>query len=405
MDSQNIEYKSHFVSNIKIIRDNHQRLKGKIPFELNLISDELNFPMHLIVTGKNGSGKTSFLRSLYVTLDQPKRKIEDDGTLPNIDVEFPEQELTKNKILEKFKNKAYVVFFLGAFRNLSVERPNTIGKNYQENAWIDMTTPSRSGNTIRFLEQYLLERRAQQSFQGEEEGNLQKSIEIKDWFKNFNDFLCEIFGEEVNLEFKPETFSFNLKYSNGHIVNFNQLPDGIASIIAIWAELLVTNHVIGERRKGFLEQGIFIIDEIENHLHYELQRKIMKLIIQSFPRLQLIVSTHSPAIITSIPNALICDLSTQRTYKSKDLIGASFAELLKIPFSLDNEFDLETNKKLTTLQQLYNRFKHEKLNQEELEQMDNLAEQLAKRSHLLALEILYIRQKRIKPNSDFGDNQ
>lgn len=55
-------------------------------------------------------------------------------------------------------------------------------------------------------------------------------------------------------------------------------------------------------------QGVVLIDEIETHLHLELQKRILKILLTIFPRIQFIVTTHSPFILSSLENATIYDL-------------------------------------------------------------------------------------------------
>ena len=52
-----------------------------------------------------------------------------------------------------------------------------------------------------------------------------------------------------------------------------------------------------------------MIDEIEAHLHLELQKKIMPILTGIFPNIQFIVTTHSPFILNSIENTVIYDLA------------------------------------------------------------------------------------------------
>lgn len=51
-----------------------------------------------------------------------------------------------------------------------------------------------------------------------------------------------------------------------------------------------------------------LIDEIETHLHLELQKNIMPLLTTLFPNIQFVVTTHSPFILSSLKNAVIYDL-------------------------------------------------------------------------------------------------
>ena len=54
--------------------------------------------------------------------------------------------------------------------------------------------------------------------------------------------------------------------------------------------------------------GIVLIDEIETHLHLELQKNIMPFLTAIFPNIQFIVTSHSPFILNSIRNVVIYDL-------------------------------------------------------------------------------------------------
>ena len=55
-------------------------------------------------------------------------------------------------------------------------------------------------------------------------------------------------------------------------------------------------------------RALFFIDEIEAHLHIELQKKVLPFLTASFPKVQFIVSTHSPFVLSSIENAVVYDL-------------------------------------------------------------------------------------------------
>ena len=59
---------------------------------------------------------------------------------------------------------------------------------------------------------------------------------------------------------------------------------------------------------NFNLSGIVLIDEIETHLHLELQKNIMPFLTNIFPNIQFIVTTHSPFILNSIQNVVIYDL-------------------------------------------------------------------------------------------------
>ena len=54
--------------------------------------------------------------------------------------------------------------------------------------------------------------------------------------------------------------------------------------------------------------GIVLIDEIETHLHLELQKTIIPLLTTIFPNIQFIMTSHSPFILNSLKNVVIYDL-------------------------------------------------------------------------------------------------
>lgn len=90
--------------------------------------------------------------------------------------------------------------------------------------------------------------------------------------------------------------------------DFNTLSSGYAAVLDIVVDLIIRMESQSDRKFDFSVAGIVLIDEIETHLHLELQRKILDLLTSIFPNIQFILSTHSPFIINSVDNAVIYDL-------------------------------------------------------------------------------------------------
>lgn len=61
-------------------------------------------------------------------------------------------------------------------------------------------------------------------------------------------------------------------------------------------------------------QGIVLIDEIDAHLHVSLQRKILPFLNNLYPKIQFIVTTHSPFVIGSLDSSVIFDLSSKQEF-------------------------------------------------------------------------------------------
>lgn len=84
-------------------------------------------------------------------------------------------------------------------------------------------------------------------------------------------------------------------------LELSQLSDGYRSLIALvldFARRLAQAH---PRWPNPLEApGILIVDELELHLHPVWQQRVIPSLRAAFPNAQLIVSTHSPALLTTV---------------------------------------------------------------------------------------------------------
>lgn len=112
----------------------------------------------------------------------------------------------------------------------------------------------------------------------------------------------------------------------------------------------------------FNPPGIVLIDEPETHLHLEMQYEIMPLLTNIFPNIQFIIATHSPAVISSIKNALIFDITTKEK-QTDEVLGKSFSELMMTHFGLDNEFGPEADELLEGIDKAYTKGDSDKLEQ------------------------------------------
>lgn len=89
---------------------------------------------------------------------------------------------------------------------------------------------------------------------------------------------------------------------NGHEVELLDLSDGFRSILSLTMELLrqlidVYGHEAVFESKDYINlPGVVLIDEIDAHLHPTWQTRIGQWFTKYFPRLQFIVTTHSPLI-------------------------------------------------------------------------------------------------------------
>ena len=89
---------------------------------------------------------------------------------------------------------------------------------------------------------------------------------------------------------------------------FDTLSSGYAAVLDIIVDLIMRMEKNADKSFRFLQPGIVLIDEIETHLHLEMQRNILGLLTTLFPNIQFIVTTHSPFILNSLKDVVIYDL-------------------------------------------------------------------------------------------------
>ncbi len=76
--------------------------------------------------------------------------------------------------------------------------------------------------------------------------------------------------------------------------------------------------------------GIVVIDEIELHLHSNLQKEVLPRLLQMFPNVQFIITTHAPLFVLGMEDAFGSDNYEIRELPSGTIIGAeSFSEFRK----------------------------------------------------------------------------
>ncbi|EEC4842501.1 AAA family ATPase [Campylobacter lari] len=104
-----------------------------------------------------------------------------------------------------------------------------------------------------------------------------------------------------------ETFTFDIgpRHSNNRIGiykdkklflnNINQLSLGELTLLNLFVNIIRHTDLSNENIDKL--EGIVVIDEIDVHLHSDLQSKVLPSLIKLFPKIQFIVTTHSPLFV------------------------------------------------------------------------------------------------------------
>lgn len=323
--------KKVFISNLTIEHVRHLR-----NITISLSNEKMR---HLILTGKNGSGKTSVLEALacYLDIKRPVKLaaltydinhheknvqklwnsdgLTADALVENVLRENCEKEISVHKggidvrfncpldaISTGLMTGEFILAYYKAERIFQAEVPKHIEKVELKDKYAITEAPGRE-----FI-RYLLDLKATEAF-ARGNGKSEKADEINRWFDRFQDLLRKIFNDDsLELMFEEDTFSFHIKERGKELFDFNTLSGGYAAVLDIVLDLMIRMEKKTNRSFDFNVPGIVLVDEIETHLHIELQKTILELLTTIFPNIQFIVSTHSPFVLNSIQDAVIYDL-------------------------------------------------------------------------------------------------
>lgn len=126
---------------------------------------------------------------------------------------------------------------------------------------------------------------------------------IEGKLKKFNECLFAETEENylINfLLFSIESKSTNLiiKFKNGRSIPLRQLPAGYRRLYSIVIDIAYRSYILGYENSE--PHGIVLIDEIDLHLHPSLEQKVLQCLMDTFPNIQFVVSTHSVGVIGNL---------------------------------------------------------------------------------------------------------
>ncbi len=104
-------------------------------------------------------------------------------------------------------------------------------------------------------------------------------------------------------------------------LQFDQLSDGYRGMIALVADfarrLAIANQYTDiDPLKG---DGVLIIDEVDAHLHPKWQFRVLDDLRRTFPNVQLIVTTHSPEIVSTVDKESVFILAPENGILQRDI--------------------------------------------------------------------------------------
>lgn len=101
-------------------------------------------------------------------------------------------------------------------------------------------------------------------------------------------------------------------------IPINQLSDGYKSTISLVADIAYRMAVLNPQlfdRVCEETDGVILIDEIDLHLHPTWQQRILQDLRHIFPKVQFIVSTHAPAVVSTAKSENVVILDNGEVYE------------------------------------------------------------------------------------------
>ena len=367
----------HFITSVHI---NEVRHLKNIEIKLNLEKRQ-----HLILTGKNGSGKTSVLqamKSYLLSLSQ--------GNFNHLKNDYPKWiEMYKSHLLnaqseaEKYTAKKDLERTTAQMLNynkgaeITLSNSGTLEEAYSTGDFIvaffpadrlskiqrvhgaeDVKLAAKYGiedRPAQTLLKYMVHLKTQQAY-AKNESDLDVETKITEWFCRFENALKVLLSDDsIRLIYDYKNYNFLIEQKGRNPYSLDELSDGYSAIIGIVADLILRmdrNWLLKGELSQYDVEGVVLIDELETHLHVELQRKILPFLTEFFPRVQFIITTHSAYILNSISNACIYDLEKQVQFTdfssySVDDIAEGYLDA--------TAFSDELQKKAKRYQELYGR--------------------------------------------------
>lgn len=130
--------------------------------------------------------------------------------------------------------------------------------------------------------------------------------------KNIEEIMSNIIGENAyfGLNFRNthgSRFNIKRKKDNSLIIpSLDALSTGQSALFNMFATIVRYADTINISNSINLSdiKGIVVIDEIELHLHSSLQREVLPKLIALFPKVQFIITTHSPLFLLGMEEIL-----------------------------------------------------------------------------------------------------
>lgn len=247
----------------------------------------------VFLVGENGFGKTTVLQSILLGLNgfRDGNEILVEGTDVTIEVEYKSEE---RSIINNGKENKEPFLHLAAYGPSRLNLQGDIDETEEERrSSVSYSLFKTNGNLLNInSEMYKWALKEDARF------NLVKKA------------FCKLIPYLADVRYNKE--KDNIEYIEKDVIDglvtyeplpYKKLASGFRAIIGIAGDMIIR---LSRSQTDVLDpselKGIVIIDELDLHWHPKLQKQIPKLFSSVFPKVQFIVSTHSPIPLLGAPH-------------------------------------------------------------------------------------------------------
>ena len=193
--------------------------------------------------------------------------------------------------------------------------------------------------------------------------------------------------KNILLDFRGKNEVVVLEYANGNMIPFTELPTGYLRLFSIVLDIACRGYLLN---KNCNSNGIVLIDELDLHLHPSVELTVLKRFRNTFTRIQWIVSTHSPLVLSAFEQKENSNIIFKISKNDSDVVFSPVANMLGVDASTGLKYTMDTpdnDNRLNDYKEAYDFWKL-KGNNEKLTQIKELIKNIVGENSLFYQKLL-----------------